>query len=89
MGFIYLYVLNFAWRVLDTSFSSVISHALYYKRLNRWGTLASLIIVSLFSIVWSVSVMSERVIYVLVPTFFLSLVFGIFFSLITGGKENV
>ncbi len=86
---IYSYVLNFAWSAMGASFGPIILLALYFKGFNRWGALASLITGSVFTVVWSMLGLSERIIYVLVPAFFLSLLLGIVFSVITGGKENV
>ncbi len=86
---IYSYVLNFAWSAMGASFGPIILLALYFRGFNRWGALASLITGSVFTVVWSMLGLSERIIYVLVPAFFLSLLLGIVFSIITGGKENV
>ena len=86
---IYSYVLNFAWSAMGASFGPIILLALYYKDFNRWGALASLITGSVFTVVWSMLGLSERIIYVLVPAFFLSFLLGILFSIVTGGKEHV
>lgn len=86
---IYSYVLNFAWSAMGASFGPIIFLALYYKDFNKWGALASLITGSVFTVVWSMLGLSERIIYVLIPAFFLSLLLGFLFSILTGGRKNV
>ncbi len=86
---IYSYVLNFAWSAMGASFGPIILLSLYYKGFNKWGALASLLTGSVFTVVWSMLGLSERIVYVLVPAFFLSLLLGILFSLLTGGRKNV
>jgi len=85
---IYSYVLNFAWSAMGASFGPIIFLALYYKNFNKWGALASLITGSVFTVVWSMLGLSEKIIYVLIPAFFLSLFLGYIFSVITGGRKE-
>ena len=73
---------------MGASFGPIIFLALYYKNFNKWGALASLITGSVFTVVWSMLGLSEKIIYVLIPAFFLSLFLGYIFSVITGGRKE-
>ncbi len=86
---IYSYVLNFAWSAMGASFGPIILLGLYYRDFNKWGALASLLTGSIFTVVWSMLGLSDKVIYVLIPAFFTSLILGFLFSILTGGEKNV
>lgn len=84
---IYTFVL-YAWGALGAAFSPMILSMIYFRRFNKWGALANLIIGPLTVIIWNNIPVLDQAIYELVPAFVLSLVTGWVVSVLTGGQES-
>ena len=84
---IYTFVL-FAWGALGAAFSPIIVLSLYWKRLTRWGALASLIVGPVTIVVWYNIPVLHAAIYEMIPAAFLSLVSAVVVSLLTWKGES-
>jgi len=85
---IFTFVL-YAWGALGAAFTPIILLSLYWKRFNKAGALASLIIGPLVVTIWHNIPSLANALYELVPAFILSLLAGIVFSLMLGKKDEM
>jgi len=76
----------FAWSGLGASFGPPILFSLYWKRTNKWGIVAGMLVGFATTVIWKLSGLSARTIYELVPAFFLSALAVFLGSLFTRGK---
>lgn len=83
---IYSFVL-YAWGAMGSAFAPLLLLIIYYKNFNKWGALANLIVGPVTVIAWSAFPLLKQSVYELIPAFFLSMVFGILISKITGGEN--
>lgn len=79
---IYTLVL-FAWGALGAAFTPIILLSLYWKKLTRWGALASFIVGPLVIVVWNQIPPLKNAVYELIPGFALSLLAAVLVSLWT------
>ncbi len=79
---IYTFVL-YAWGALGAAFSPMVLSILYFKRFNKWGALANLIVGPLVVVVWTSIPFLKDMLYELIPGFFVSLIAGILVSYLT------
>ncbi len=79
---IYTFVL-YAWSALGAAFGPIVILGLYWKKFNKWGALASLIIGPVVTVIWYNTQFLKSIIYELIPAFFLSLLGAIVVTLIT------
>ena len=86
MRLIYTFVL-FAWGALGAAFTPIIILSLYWRKLTRWGALASLITGPLVIVVWYNIGFLHELIYELIPAFAVSLAAAVVVSLLTWEKE--
>jgi len=84
---IYTFVL-FAWGALGSAFGPVIILSLYWKRLTRWGALASMVIGPLVVLVWHYVPPLANAVYELIPAFALSFLAAVVVSLATWQEEQ-
>jgi sodium/proline symporter len=84
---IYTFVL-FAWGALGSAFTPIILLSLYWRKLTRWGAMASLIVGPVTIVVWyNITVLHEAV-YEMIPAFVLSFIAAVVVSLITWEDEK-
>lgn len=86
MRLIYTFVL-FAWGALGAAFTPIILLSLFWRRLTRWGALASLIVGPIVVVVWYTITPLHKALYELVPAFALSLIAAVVVSKLTWQKE--
>ena len=84
---IYTFVL-FAWGALGAAFTPIILLGLYWRRFNRWGALASLVLGPLVIVVWHYVEVLSSAVYELIPAFLISLTAAIVVSLVTGPDDE-
>lgn len=84
---IYTFVL-FAWGALGAAFTPVIVLSLYWRKLTRWGALASMIVGPLVIVVWYYIPVLHAAVYELIPAFAASLLAAVVVSLLTWQKEQ-
>ncbi len=83
---IYTFVL-FAWGALGAAFTPIILLSLYWRKLTRWGALASLIVGPATIVVWYNIPVLKQALYEMIPAFVLSLLAAIVVSLATWRRE--
>lgn len=83
---IYTFVL-YAWGALGAAFSPLIILLLYYKKFNKYGALANLIVGPLTVVVWKNIPALSSIVYELIPGFLFSLIAGIVVSGLTERRE--
>ncbi|RKZ29415.1 hypothetical protein DRQ27_05990 [bacterium] len=76
---IYTFVL-YAWSALGAAFGPIVILGLYWRKFNKWGALASLIIGPVVTVIWYNTQFLKSIIYELIPAFFLSLLGAIIVS---------
>ena len=84
-------VVSFAWAGFGATFGPVMLTALFWKRSNRWGAIAGLIVGAVMVFVWKFVIAPVGgifAIYELLPAFICALVAVIIVSLITGAPEK-
>ncbi|MFH2005616.1 MAG: sodium/proline symporter [bacterium] len=86
MRLIYTFVL-FAWGALGAAFTPVIVLSLFWRRLTRWGALASLIVGPTVIVIWHYVTPLHKALYELIPAFTLSFVAAVVVSLLTWERE--
>ncbi len=84
---IYTFVL-YAWGALGAAFSPMVLSILYFKKFNKWGALANLIVGPLVVIIWTSIPLLKNSLYELIPGFFISLIAGIIVSILTYKEEK-
>jgi len=84
---IYTFVL-FAWGALGSAFGPIIILSLYWKRITRWGALASLITGPVVVVVWHYIPTLAGAVYELIPAFALSFAAAVVVSLATWKDEQ-
>ncbi|OGQ79669.1 MAG: hypothetical protein A2289_17615 [Deltaproteobacteria bacterium RIFOXYA12_FULL_58_15] len=84
---IYTFVL-LAWGALGAAFAPIIILSLYWKRLTRWGALASLITGPAVVLIWHNVDILQRNLYELVPAFVVSFIATVVVSLVTWESEK-
>ncbi|MFH1811609.1 MAG: sodium/proline symporter [Pseudomonadota bacterium] len=87
MRLIYTFVL-FAWGALGAAFTPVILLSLYWKKLTRWGALASMVVGPLVIVAWYNVPVLHGAVYELIPAFVLSLFSAVVVSLVTWTSEQ-
>ncbi|HEY4601830.1 MAG TPA: sodium/proline symporter PutP [Cerasibacillus sp.] len=75
-----------AWAGFGSSFGPVILLSVYWKKMTKWGALAGMAVGGLTVIIWITTGLS-KVIYEMVPGFFLSLLAVIVVSLLTTNDD--
>jgi len=83
---IYTFVL-YAWGALGAAFSPMILSMIYFRRFNKWGALANLIVGPLAVVIWNNIPLLDKAVYELIPAFFLSLAAGLIVSMMTREKD--
>ena len=84
-------IVSFAWAGFGSAFGAVMLCALFWKRSNKWGALAGMISGGTVVFLWKYLVRplgGVWNIYELLPAFFVSLLFIIVVSLLTGEPEE-
>ena len=84
-------IVSFAWAGFGSAFGAVMLCALFWKRSNKWGALAGMISGGTVVFLWKYLVRplgGVWNIYELLPAFFVSLLFIIVVSLLTGKPEE-
>lgn len=84
---IYTFVL-FAWGALGAAFTPIILLSLYWKKLTRWGALASMIVGPVVILVWYYIEFLHDAVYELIPAFLASLIAAVVVSLLTWEREK-
>lgn len=82
-----LNIVGYAWAGFGSSFGSVILLSLHWKRMNKWGALAGMVVGGITVIFWIVTGLSQYL-YEMVPGFILSLIAIIVVSLLTKEPET-
>lgn len=82
-----LTLVGYAWAGFGSAFGPAILLSLYWKRTNKWGVLAGMIVGALVVIAWVQIPSLKAIMYEMVPGFFCSLLTVIVVSLLT--KEPV
>lgn len=82
-----LTLVGYAWAGFGSAFGPAILLSLYWKRTNKWGVLAGMIVGALVVITWVQILSLKATMYEMVPGFFCSLLTVIIVSLLT--KEPV
>ncbi|MFV0940602.1 sodium/proline symporter PutP [Bacillus thuringiensis] len=82
-----LTLVGYAWAGFGSAFGPVILLSLYWKRTNKWGVLAGMIVGAIVVIAWVQIPSLKAIMYEMVPGFFCSLLTVIVVSLLT--KEPV
>ena len=84
-------VVSFAWAGFGATFGPVMLTALFWKRSNRWGAIAGLIVGAVMVFVWKFHIAAIGgifAIYELLPAFLCALAAIIIVSLLTGAPEK-
>jgi sodium/proline symporter len=85
-------VVSFAWAGFGATFGPVMILALFWKRSNKWGTLAGLIVGGVVVFVWHFLISKLRgifQIYELLPAFIMGLIADVLVSLITKEPDKI
>lgn len=82
-----LILVGYAWAGFGSAFGPAILLSLYWKRTNKWGVLAGMIVGAVVVIAWVQIPSLKAIMYEMVPGFFCSLLTVIVVSLLT--KEPV
>ncbi|PGV85749.1 sodium/proline symporter PutP [Bacillus thuringiensis] len=82
-----LILVGYAWAGFGSAFGPAILLSLYWKRTNKWGVLAGMIVGAVVVIAWVQIPSLKAIMYEMVPGFFCSLLTVIVISLLT--KEPV
>ncbi|MGE6847667.1 sodium/proline symporter PutP [Bacillus tropicus] len=82
-----LTLVGYAWAGFGSAFGPAILLSLYWKRTNKWGVLAGMIVGAIVVITWVQSPGLKATMYEMVPGFFCSLLAVIVVSLLT--KEPI
>ncbi|EPC8409674.1 sodium/proline symporter PutP [Bacillus thuringiensis] len=82
-----LTLVGYAWAGFGSAFGPAILLSLYWKRTNKWGVLAGMIVGAVVVIAWVKILSLKAIMYEMVPGFFCSLLTVIVVSLLT--KEPV
>ncbi|MFC9414379.1 sodium/proline symporter PutP [Bacillus mobilis] len=82
-----LTLVGYAWAGFGSAFGPAILLSLYWKRTNKWGVLAGMIVGAVVVITWVQIPILKATMYEMVPGFFCSLLAVIIVSLVT--KEPV
>ncbi|MDA1597765.1 sodium/proline symporter PutP [Bacillus cereus group sp. TH217LC] len=82
-----LTLVGYAWAGFGSAFGPAILLSLYWKRTNKWGVLAGMIVGAVVVITWAQIPSLKATMYEMVPGFFCSLLAVIVISLLT--KEPV
>ncbi|MEN6657894.1 sodium/proline symporter PutP [Bacillus sp. GL1(2024)] len=82
-----LTLVGYAWAGFGSAFGPAILLSLYWKRTNKWGVLAGMIVGAVVVITWAQIPILKATMYEMVPGFFCSLLAVIVVSLLT--KEPV
>ncbi|MDA2177377.1 sodium/proline symporter PutP [Bacillus cereus] len=82
-----LTLVGYAWAGFGSAFGPAILLSLYWKRTNKWGVLAGMIVGAVVVIAWVQIPILKAIMYEMVPGFFCSLLTVIVVSLLT--KEPV
>ncbi|NMA69972.1 MAG: sodium:proline symporter, partial [Desulfitobacterium sp.] len=77
-----LNLVGYAWAGFGSAFGPVILLSLYWKRMNRWGALAGMVMGSLTVIIWD-QFPALAPIYEMIPGFLMGLISIIVVSLLT------
>ena len=84
-------VVSFAWAGFGAAFGPVMLTALFWKRSNKWGAMAGLIVGAVMVFVWKFHIAAIGgifAIYELLPAFLCALAAIIIVSLLTGAPEK-
>ncbi|WP_341482359.1 sodium/proline symporter PutP [Bacillus kexueae] len=75
-------LVGYAWAGFGAAFGPPMLLSLYWKRMNRWGALAGMIVGSVTVLIWANTPLGD-VIYEMIPGFLLSLIAAILISLLS------
>lgn len=84
-------VVSFAWAGFGATFGPVMLSALFWKRSNKWGAMAGLIVGAVMVFVWKFVIApmgGVLAIYELLPAFLCAFAAIIIVSLLTGAPEK-
>jgi len=84
-------VVSFAWAGFGATFGPVMLTALFWKRSNKWGAMAGLIVGAVMVFVWKFVIApmgGVLAIYELLPAFLCAFAAIILVSLVTGSPDN-
>jgi sodium/proline symporter len=80
-------LVGYAWAGFGSAFGPLILLSLYWKRMNRWGALAGMIVGALTVIIWSQAGLSDFL-YEMIPGFAFSLLAIVVVSLLTAKPSD-
>jgi len=75
-------LVGYAWAGFGAAFGPPMLLSLYWKRMNRWGALAGMIVGTVTVLIWANTPLGD-VIYEMIPGFLLSLIAAILISLLS------
>ena len=76
-------LVSYAWAGFGAAFGPLMILSLYWKRMNLYGAISSLIVGFLTVIIWNTYLAADTGIYELLPGFILSMIAGVIVSLLT------
>ena len=76
-------LVSYAWAGFGAAFGPLMILSLYWKRMNLYGAISSLIVGFLTVIIWNTYLAADTGIYELLPGFILSAIAGVIVSLLT------
>lgn len=76
-------LVSYAWAGFGAAFGPLMILSLYWKRMNLYGAMSSLIVGFLTVIIWNTYLAADTGIYELLPGFILSAIAGVIVSLLT------
>lgn len=79
-------LVSYAWAGFGATFGPVIILSLYWKKMNRWGTLAGLVLGGLTTIIFK---SLNTGLYEIVPGFIVAVLAILIVSILSGGPEKV
>jgi sodium/proline symporter len=78
----------YAWGVMGAAFGPVVILGLLWKRANRYGAVAGMVVGAVVAVVWREIAVLKNAIYELVPAFILAMLTIIVVSLLTGRNRE-
>lgn len=81
-------IVGYAWAGFGSAFGPVILLSLHWKRMNRWGALAGIILGALTVLIWANVPVLKDFLYEMIPGFGVALLSGVIVSLLTAKPAN-
>lgn len=83
-----LNLVGYAWAGFGSAFGPPVLVSLYWKKMNRWGALAGMVVGALTVLIWVQIPGASDFLYEMIPGFILSLISVFVVSLLTGGADK-